>query len=253
MASRGTYPVPPPYVQLYEADWREHPDLATPPPPVLPPASFFKFGEAQTGTYYQHELPLLPGQDGPHRCPQLYSQDAEGKIEFAKELRKLIWNSLDKYVELLGCLMVVKENQVEHKVNELSHIFFNITHLLNLLRPHQARQTLIAMMSRQIKQRNERAQALEQLALEAKTFLTQHGVEFKENDTQPTHATATTITTVDAAATVTTAANGKEETIGDADMGLAPPVVISVRPSPELAAFNDTLAKLNDIHDEGDD
>lgn len=88
-------------------------------------------------------------------------EETDGKIEYIRELRKLNRMVIDKYVELLNCLLVVQGDEVEAKVKEISNIFFNMTHLLNLIRQHQARQTLIAVMDRQIKERNKKAEYLE--------------------------------------------------------------------------------------------
>ena len=60
-------------------------------------------------------------------------------------------------------------------VLELSHVFLNMTVLLNRLRPHQARQALIHKMEEQVERRKAKVEQLESLISEAQIFLSKHG------------------------------------------------------------------------------
>jgi len=114
----------------------------------------------QTG-FLVHDL-------GPH-IPQLFAQDEKEselvrRVDFQGELRRLLRVLLDKYVSVLGAVHRDPQHASE-KVQELSDVLCNCSHLLNLLRPTQGRQTLIEIIKEQIKTRrmqNERMQALVQ-------------------------------------------------------------------------------------------
>jgi len=99
-------------------------------------------------------------------------------IDFIPELRRLNRLAADRYVDFLRCLLDCTPSEVEAKVKEINHIFLNSTHLLNLMRPHQARQTVAAVLQKQIQQRIDKAEHLENCAKEAKQFLAAHGVTY---------------------------------------------------------------------------
>ena len=80
--------------------------------------------------------------------------------EFAKELKRLNRELLTRYQQVLSSL-TEDPSAVEARVSALSHTLFNVTHLLNLLRPHQARQALMAVLQRQVEARNQKAEYLE--------------------------------------------------------------------------------------------
>ena len=58
-------------------------------------------------------------------------------------------------------MLFSKHGGVEERSQTLSHILFNQVHILDRLRSHQARQTLIALLKEQAQTRNEQAEQLE--------------------------------------------------------------------------------------------
>jgi predicted DNA-binding protein YlxM (UPF0122 family) len=65
---------------------------------------------------------------------------------------------------------------VEGTVQRISFIFSNMAHLLNLLRAHQARQSIICSLSHQIESRNEKTKELEQLIEKCQSLLQNHRI-----------------------------------------------------------------------------
>ena len=84
-------------------------------------------------------------------------------LEFGQELRSFNREALVTYMDLLKSLHQAP-NLVEQKLSHISSIFTNMTHLLNTLRAHQGRQTVISVLTRQTEERNIKAQQLEQYA-----------------------------------------------------------------------------------------
>lgn len=62
----------------------------------------------------------------------------------------------------MGILSVAPE-QFESKVEDLRNLFINAHHLLNLYRPHQARESLILMMEEQLSRTREEIQQMDKL------------------------------------------------------------------------------------------
>lgn len=68
----------------------------------------------------------------------------------------------DEYLGLLSSLRFDGQKEmVDVKVKKVSDVFANMTHLLNLMRPSQARQSLISILQKQIEQRKEERMELE--------------------------------------------------------------------------------------------
>eukprot|EP00457_Paulinella_chromatophora_P013941 gb/GEZN01014305.1/.p1 GENE.gb/GEZN01014305.1/~~gb/GEZN01014305.1/.p1 ORF type:complete len:240 (-),score=55.06 gb/GEZN01014305.1/:113-832(-) len=170
--NRATFPPPPPFYRLFvsrSADDAPPEDrfLYTPPPPPPDEIPVTKFGMPEESRLTPLTLP-----DG---VPQLYSD--QPTLNHGQELRKLNKAVLDKYIQLLQAL-IDRPAHVEQSLTELGHVFLNITHLLALCRPHQARQSVVVLLRSQIKTRLCKAEDLERRVREAKEFLQQHGVAF---------------------------------------------------------------------------
>jgi mediator of RNA polymerase II transcription subunit 7 len=94
---------------------------------------------------------------------RLYSDDAiHSKIiviinkfeEPIASLKSLNQQLLAAYTELLE-LLITNNSNYKAKIEEIELIIINMHHLLNLFRPHQARQTLITMLEEQIERRKQ--------------------------------------------------------------------------------------------------
>lgn len=59
------------------------------------------------------------------------------------------------------------------KVDDLRSLFVNAHHLLNLYRPHQARESLILMMEQQLQRSREEIQQMDKVRLEIESLLDQ--------------------------------------------------------------------------------
>ena len=91
-------------------------------------------------------------------------------------LRRLNRLTATHFTELLGILTSPEgvPPQVNAKVEDMGHVFFNISHLLNRVRAHQARQALITVLRDQVQRRRQAAEKLEVLSNEIRTYLQHH-------------------------------------------------------------------------------
>ncbi|XP_007029120.2 PREDICTED: mediator of RNA polymerase II transcription subunit 7a isoform X2 [Theobroma cacao] len=144
----ATYPPPPPFYRLYK-DYLQNPKSAPEPPPPIE-GTYVCFG----GSYTTDDLlPSLEEQG----VRQLYPKGPN--VDFKKELRSLN-RELQLHILELADVLVERPSQYARRVEEISLIFKNLHHLLNSLRPHQARATLIHILELQIQRRK---QALEDI------------------------------------------------------------------------------------------
>jgi mediator of RNA polymerase II transcription subunit 7 len=70
-------------------------------------------------------------------------------------------------------ILSVSPEQFESKVEDLRNLFINAHHLLNLYRPHQARESLILMMEEQLSRTREEIQQMDKLKEEITEALEQ--------------------------------------------------------------------------------
>ena len=89
--------------------------------------------------------------------------------DYKDELKKLCFSILTNYLDLL---QIVSRSTVtsspdsgnmtlrEQKLNEIELLFTNIHHLINELRPHQARETLRVILEEQKQQREKTSEKL---------------------------------------------------------------------------------------------
>ncbi|KAF6149793.1 hypothetical protein GIB67_017526 [Kingdonia uniflora] len=83
---------------------------------------------------------------------QLYPKGPN--VDFKKELRSLN-RELQLHILELADVLVERPSQYARRVEDISLIFKNLHHLLNSLRPHQARATLIHILEQQIQRRKQ--------------------------------------------------------------------------------------------------
>jgi mediator of RNA polymerase II transcription subunit 7 len=139
----STYPPPPPYYKLYK-DYGSNPESApAPPPPVV--GTYAMFGSNYTT---DDMLPTLEEQG----LRQLYPKGPN--VDYKKELRSLNRELCLQFLELADVL-VERPSQYARRVEDMGLILRNMHHLLNSLRPHQAKATLIHMLDSQIQRRKE--------------------------------------------------------------------------------------------------
>ncbi|CAM6090071.1 unnamed protein product [Calypogeia fissa] len=139
----STYPPPPPYYKLYK-DFDSNPESApAPPPPVT--GTYAMFGSNYTT---DDMLPSLEEQG----LRQLYPKGPN--VDYKKELRSLNRELCLQFLELADVL-VERPSQYARRVEDMGLILRNMHHLLNSLRPHQARATLIHMLDSQIERRKQ--------------------------------------------------------------------------------------------------
>ncbi|KAK3446883.1 hypothetical protein EUGRSUZ_A02508 [Eucalyptus grandis] len=155
----ATYPPPPPYYRLYK-DYAQDPQSA-PEPPAPVEGTYTCFG----GTYTTDDvLPSLEEQG----VRQLYPKGPN--IDFKKELRSLN-RELQLHLLELADVLVERPSQYARRVEEISLIFKNLHHLLNSLRPHQARATLIHILELQIQQRKQAVEDIKRRREEVQRLL----------------------------------------------------------------------------------
>ncbi|KAL6771138.1 hypothetical protein ACKKBF_B34075 [Auxenochlorella protothecoides x Auxenochlorella symbiontica] len=150
------YPHPPPYFKLYMGDADGSAERPFPPPPP-PPVSgeYVLFGEVHTSE----------AGDPPLHAAQLYNQAADGSIDFKAELHALHGELVAGICDLLGALES-QPSTYARSVEALGVILRNMQHLSRLLRPFQARETLIATLQEEVAHRRACATELDKLAQE---------------------------------------------------------------------------------------
>ncbi|XP_052174066.1 mediator of RNA polymerase II transcription subunit 7a isoform X2 [Diospyros lotus] len=159
MAATATYPPPPPYYKLYK-DYIQDPKSAPEPPPPIE-GNYILFGSNYTT---DDVLPSLEEQG----VRQLYPKGPN--IDFKNELR-LLNRELQLHILELADVLVERPSQYARRVEEISLIFQNLHHLLNSLRPHQARATLIHILELQIQHRKQAVEDIKRRREEAQRLL----------------------------------------------------------------------------------
>eukprot|EP00887_Chlorella_sp_A99_P001113 scaffold14.g1113.t1 len=157
------FPPPPPFYSLYSAGADGSAERPLPPlPPALPTAGEYTvFGVVHT---VESGLPRLQGR-------QIYAAQPDGSIADIKgQLLVLHRELVANLVELLN-LLVDKPSAYARQVENVMLLFRNCMHLCNLLRPNQARASLLATLQRDLAQRREAAQQLRQLGAAADAAL----------------------------------------------------------------------------------
>jgi mediator of RNA polymerase II transcription subunit 7 len=102
---------------------------------------------------------------------QALSQPAQ-HLNHAYYLLKISKSLLLNFLEFVGILSVSPE-QFESKVEDLRNLFINAHHLLNLYRPHQARESLIMMMEEQLKRTREEIKQMDKVKADIESLMEQ--------------------------------------------------------------------------------
>lgn len=93
-------------------------------------------------------------------------------LNHAYFLLKISKSLLLNFLEFIGILSVAPE-QFEPKLEDMRNLFVNAHHLLNLYRPHQARESLILMMEEQLQKTKEDIEEMDQVKAKVETILQQ--------------------------------------------------------------------------------
>lgn len=93
-------------------------------------------------------------------------------LNHAYYLLKISKSLLLNFLEFTSILSVSPE-QFESKVEDLRNLFINAHHLLNLYRPHQARESLIMMMEEQLNHSREEMRQMDKVKVEVESVLEQ--------------------------------------------------------------------------------
>ncbi|XP_078446504.1 mediator of RNA polymerase II transcription subunit 7a-like [Wolffia australiana] len=159
MATSSAYPPPPPFYRLYANYEEEKNSAPAPPPPIEGPYQLF-------GASYTTEdvLPSLEDQG----VRQLYPKGPN--IDYKKELKALNRELQLHFLELADVL-VDRPSQYARSAEDISLIFKNLHHLLNSIRPHQARATLIHILELQIQRRRQAVEDIKRRREEAQRLL----------------------------------------------------------------------------------
>lgn len=102
-------------------------------------------------------------------------------LNHAYYLLKISKSLLLNFLEFVGVLSVAPE-QFETKLDDLRNLFINAHHLLNLYRPHQARESLILMMEEQLENTRSEMQEMDGIKNRVERLLEQLAVEGRDAD-----------------------------------------------------------------------
>ncbi|PLB47710.1 mediator of RNA polymerase II transcription subunit 7 [Aspergillus steynii IBT 23096] len=144
------------------------------PPEIPTTGQYSVFGELQN---LSTTLPPLKDQGIEQLYPEPSSaDDRQGSqprpLNHAHYLLRISKSLLLNFLEFVGILSVDPE-QFQPKVEDLRNLFINAHHLLNLYRPHQARESLILMMEEQLSRSREEIQQMDKLKAEITDALDQ--------------------------------------------------------------------------------
>ncbi|EEH05676.1 mediator complex subunit [Histoplasma capsulatum G186AR] len=145
------------------------PELRFLVPPQAPTSSSYSlFGESQSVSI---NLPSLQEQG----IEQLYPSPPSGNALPANHrfyLLKISKSLLLNFLEFIGILALCPE-RFESKVQDIRNLFINAHHLLNLYRPHQARESLIMLMEEQLDRTKEEIKEMDRIKVNVEGFLKQ--------------------------------------------------------------------------------
>lgn len=112
--------------------------------------------------------PSSPTQEAARESPSIPSQPLNHAYYLLRICKSLLLN----FLEFVGILSVSPE-QFESKVEDLRNLFINAHHLLNLYRPHQARESLIMMMEAQLDRTRDEIREMDRVKGEIEGVLEQ--------------------------------------------------------------------------------
>lgn len=102
-------------------------------------------------------------------------------LNHAYYLLKISKSLLLNFLEFIGILSVAPE-QFESKLEDMRNLFVNAHHLLNLYRPHQARESLILIMEEQLQKTKEDIEEMDQVKEKVEAILQQLKTEGYDAD-----------------------------------------------------------------------
>lgn len=140
------YPLPPlQYINSIDPD-----NLPAPPSPITE-GEYYMFGQRISLDDAIIE-PLDKGTNLKSPAKRLYPREYDHK----KELKKINASILVNFLDLIDVLVQCPNHKMrEDKCNDLLTLFINFHHLINELRPHQARETLRVWLNAQRRTREE--------------------------------------------------------------------------------------------------
>ena len=119
-------------------------------------------------------LPSLKDQGIEQLYPSESGQESPSKpaqpLNHAHYLLKISKSLLLNFLEFVGILSVSPE-EFEPKVDDMRNLFINAHHLLNLYRPHQARESLILMMEEQVERTKQEIEQMDKTKTEIQGFM----------------------------------------------------------------------------------
>ncbi|KAI0391743.1 MED7-domain-containing protein [Xylariaceae sp. FL0594] len=108
----------------------------------------------------REELPRLEDGEIRRLFPQPEDRDQDGKhFDRATILKRLAKSLLLNFLELNG-LLATQPDAAQDKITDIRDLFINFHHLINEYRPHQARESLIALMQSQLDRRRAETNAI---------------------------------------------------------------------------------------------
>ena len=140
-----SFPKPPDkFIQLYTDDNVNNGTAPAPPGPIVDGSPFVMFGSQMTSD--DTIIRSLEAQG----MRRLYPREFDHKRELKKMNHSILFNFVDLIDVLAKCPDTGKR---EEKLNDILTLFFQMHHLINELRPHQARETIKVTLDLQTKER----------------------------------------------------------------------------------------------------
>ncbi|KAJ6125763.1 hypothetical protein N7523_003383 [Penicillium sp. IBT 18751x] len=150
-------------------------------PPEIPTGQYSVFGELQS---LSTTLPSLQEQGIEQLYPEPETDTSSdpsqpSTLNHAYYLLKISKSLLLNFLEFVGILSVSPE-QFESKVEDIRNLFINAHHLLNLYRPHQARESLIMMMEEQLYRTKDEIKQMDKVKADIESVLDQLEAEGRQ-------------------------------------------------------------------------
>ena len=163
VSSSSPFPPPPEFFKLYnDAENIER----RPKPPSLPKKgeTYEAFGatHADPTRLMSPEINAEGGDDDDAGFPfqKLYGNDGGKRIDAKVEIKRLIRMTLERFKALTSDLQDAP-SKTNERVEEIALLLNNLHHLLNSIRPAQARSTVEFILKQQIEQKKEALKDLE--------------------------------------------------------------------------------------------
>ncbi|XP_031554130.1 mediator of RNA polymerase II transcription subunit 7-like [Actinia tenebrosa] len=213
MAAEGVSPFPLPPTQYYTlyTDSNVEQDRAPKPPPPIE-GTYAMFG----ASFESDDTIIRPLES--QGIARLYPQHR--RLDRITELKKLNHSIVINFLELLDILIKTPSSaKRDAKLEDMRLLFINMHHLINELRPHQARETLRVMMERQKRQRLETADKLQKHINRVVTLLQNSSSHLNLIIAQDSMATQQTMMDIDEASNTQKSEKAitkrKEDLVGD--------------------------------------